>query len=92
MPLLNALDVVDYMSPPRVVFDDRESLESAVERLDSEHLTGAPVVDERGAFVGVVRRRSMPDDVEGEGSASVGRFADPAAPTTTSGEHLDSAL
>lgn len=92
MPLLNALDVVDFMNPPRVVFDHRESLASAVARLDDEHLSGAPVVDERGAFIGVVQRRAMPDDADADGLANIGRFADPAAPTTTSGDHLDSAL
>jgi H+/Cl- antiporter ClcA/predicted transcriptional regulator len=93
MPLLGSLNVADFMARPRVVLAGDEAVASAVGRLDDERLPGAPVVDERGAFVGVVRRSSLPPlDEDGDGATNVGRFADPAAPTATNDEHLDSAL
>jgi CBS domain-containing protein len=93
MPLLGSMSVADFMARPRVVFAGDDPVGSALERLDGAALPGAPVVDERGAFVGVVRRLTLGEVGEGsEGTDNVGRFADPAAPTATIDEHLDSAL
>jgi CBS domain-containing protein len=60
--------------------------------MDDASVPGAPVVDERRLFVGVARRRWRADGSPDDGLENVGRFADPSAPTVTSGDHLDAAL
>jgi CBS domain-containing protein len=92
MPLLGSLAVTDFMASPRVVLSDDSTVVDALSRMDDTSVPGAPVVDERRLFVGVVRRRLLADGSPDDGLDSVGRFADPSAPTATSGEHLDSAL
>jgi CBS domain-containing protein len=92
MPLLGSLAVTDFMAAPRVVLSDETTVVEALSGLDDAGVPGAPVVDERGLFVGVVRRGSLADVAPDGGLENVGRFADPSVPTATSGEHLDSAL
>lgn len=91
MPLLGSLDVADFMVSPRVVLASEESVALSVEKLDDAEVPGAPVIDERGAFIGVARRTQLPTPGTND-ETNVGKLADPAAPTTTSDAHLDSAL
>ncbi len=92
MPLLGTLDVAEFMAVPRVVFTGRNSVGEAAAKLEREQLPGAPVVDERGAFIGVVRRPALAERAVTLPDADVAREADLTAPTTTAGAKLDSAL
>jgi H+/Cl- antiporter ClcA/CBS domain-containing protein len=92
MPLLGSLAVADFLAPPRVVLSDETPVAEALTRMDDASVPGAPVVDERRLFVGVARRRLLADGSPDDGLENVGRFADPSAPTVTSGDHLDAAL
>ncbi|PZS19684.1 MAG: chloride channel protein, partial [Acidimicrobiales bacterium] len=98
MPLLSSLAVTEFMGPPRVIFDARNGAGEAADKLTRDGLPGAPVVDEREAFIGVVARDRLREaaggeDVEATGDdIEVGRLADPTVPTATAGDNLDSAL
>lgn len=98
MPLLGSLAVTEFMAPPRVVFDAHNGVGEAADKLARDGLPGAPVVDEREAFIGVVGRDRLRevaggDDVEvGGDDVEVGRLVDPTVPTATVGDNLDSAL
>jgi H+/Cl- antiporter ClcA len=54
MPLLSQLSVADAMRRPRLVLEARLSGEAAAERLAAERVSGAPVVDRDGRFIGTV--------------------------------------
>ncbi|MGH2872631.1 MAG: TrkA C-terminal domain-containing protein [Solirubrobacteraceae bacterium] len=90
MPLLETLAVADVMAPPRLVLTGHDTALAAAERLAALRLPGAPVVDERDAFIGLVQRDRLTRDAQGD--VGVGRLADPAAPTTIDTDHLESAL
>ncbi|MGH9071095.1 MAG: chloride channel protein [Acidimicrobiales bacterium] len=89
MPLLSALRVSDVMTRPRVIFDARNEVGEAADKLRREGLRGAPVVDQAGAFIGTVSLARLD---KADQAAEAGRLADPAAPTTVASAHLDSAL
>ncbi len=91
MPLLGTLGVTEFMTPPRVVFDARNGVDEASGKLTRDGLPGAPVVDEREAFIGVVVRDRLSEVAGGE-DIDVGRLVDPTVPTATVGDHLGSAL
>jgi chloride channel protein, CIC family len=92
MPLLNSLFVRDFVAEPRVVLAGDEFAALALSRLDDAGVQGAPVVDERGLFVGTVAQTGVFDAAEAAPESAVGKVADPAAPTTTTADRLDSAL
>jgi CIC family chloride channel protein len=90
MPLSRTLRVADAMTPPRVILSGHNTVPEVVAKLDREGLPGAPVVDERGAFIGTVLRSRL-DDRQGD-EIEVGRLVDPTAPTITTDARLDSAV
>ncbi|HLI24421.1 MAG TPA: chloride channel protein, partial [Acidimicrobiales bacterium] len=90
MPLSRSLRVADAMSPPRLILSGRNQADEVAAKLDREGLPGAPVVDERGAFIGTVLRPRLSADVAPD--TEVGRLADPTAPTVAADDRLDSAL
>lgn len=92
MPLLGSLDVAEFMARPRVVLSGRTTAADAAAELSREGLPGAPVADERGALIGVVRRTGLEETAADNGEVIVGRLADPTAPTTTTSDQLESAL
>ena len=101
MPLLGLVTVADAMSRSRVVFDSRNGAVEAAAKLLRESLPGAPVVDEKGAFVGTVSTKALqealpsPDPAESseaDHGPDVGRLADPTAPTVLGTDRLTSAL
>jgi chloride channel protein, CIC family len=54
LPLLATLRVADVASPPKAVLTEDALVGAALEILRSADLPGAPVVDERGSYVGTV--------------------------------------
>ncbi|MGH3235257.1 MAG: chloride channel protein [Streptosporangiaceae bacterium] len=92
MPLLASLDVADFMAPARLVLTERDIVSEAAGKLAALALPGAPVTDERGAFIGVLGAASLDDGARANGQLAVGRLADPGAPTTITTDHLDAAL
>ncbi|MGH9064869.1 MAG: TrkA C-terminal domain-containing protein [Acidimicrobiales bacterium] len=92
MPLLASMRVAEVMGRSRVIFDARNGIGEAADKLGREGLPGAPVVDETGAFIGVVQRDALVQAAGPDGDAEVSRLADPTAPTTNAADRLDSAL
>ncbi|HEX7105167.1 MAG TPA: chloride channel protein, partial [Acidothermaceae bacterium] len=92
MPLLHSLSVNDFMAEPRVVLAGDEPAALALSRLDVARVPGAPVIDERGLFVGTVDRAVVFEVAGATPDSAVGKVADPSAPTATSSDRLDSAL
>ncbi len=90
MPLLGALRVADFLAAPRVILAEHDSASVAADSLTGKSLPGAPVVDEREAFIGVVNTAELSKPSYADGA--VGRLADPTTPTTTVTDSLDSAL
>lgn len=89
MPLLGSLPVAEFMTGPRVVFSARNTAGEAADKLRRERLPGAPVVDERHAFIGSVRTERLG---EADPDLEVARAADPTNPTVSVTAHLDLAL
>jgi CIC family chloride channel protein len=92
MPLLSSLGVADFMARPKVIFSGRNTVGEGAEKLAREGLPGAPVVDEREAFVGVVRAGELAEMAGQSPDAELGRVADPTAPTVAVDATLDVAL
>ena len=76
LPLLESIRVADAMQPPTVVLDAATTASEAVTRLQQFGVPGAPVVDERNLFVGVVDADALAKKDAAEASAPVGRLAD----------------
>lgn len=92
MPLLGSLEAADSMSPPRVVLAASTPVGNALQLVTTDHVPGAPVVDERGAFTGVVRLAELRDAADHENPGDVGRLADPTAQSIAVKDRLDAAL
>ncbi|MGH9065588.1 MAG: CBS domain-containing protein, partial [Acidimicrobiales bacterium] len=60
------------MGRPRVIFDARNTVTEAAAKLERESLPGAPVVDEAGTFIGVVRRGRLSTAAGGAGGGAGG--------------------
>jgi len=87
---LSAVPVANVMTAPRLVVRREESAEAARERLAELGLQGAPVVDERGVYVGTLRYDAVQgDDVKGK---TAGELADRTAPVLTEDVTLDAAM
>ena len=54
LPLFTTLKVGDIVQPAVLVLDHRDSVSKALESLQKASLSGAPVRDDRGRYVGVV--------------------------------------
>jgi len=76
LPLLETIDVATVMAPPAVVLDGTTPVADAATALTASGLPGAPVVDERGRFVGVVDRQALSALASTAGDEPVGRIAD----------------
>lgn len=92
MPLLGSIAVCDFMSRPRVVFISHNTIAEAREKLEREELPGAPVVDERQRFVGTVELARVREVAGDQGDESLGRLANPTAPTVRLDATLDVAI
>ncbi|MHB1486788.1 MAG: CBS domain-containing protein [Acidimicrobiales bacterium] len=92
MPLLGSIQVSEIMARPRVVFIGRNSVAEGAAKLERENLPGAPVVDERGAFIGVVGCQQLMRAAQDNPKADISRLADPTAPTISTAARLDAAL
>ena len=83
LPLLESIRVEDAMKPPIVVLDGATTAEDALERLRHLGVPGAPVVDERHLFVGVVDTGYLAEHAGEEDDIPVGRLADRQAVIVT---------
>jgi len=83
LPLLEAIRVDETMQRPKVVFPATTTVSDAADRLEDLHLPGAPVVDERDLFVGVVDADRLREHVEADETVSVGHVADRQAMTVS---------
>jgi H+/Cl- antiporter ClcA len=75
LPLLEGVEVAVVMAPPRLVLDGTTAVATAAGQLAAAGLPGAPVVDERGRFVGVVDTAAL-GTATVDGEQPVGRIAD----------------
>lgn len=92
MPLLGSIPVSEFMSGPKVVFSARNTTSEAAAKLARERLPGAPVVDERHAFIGSLRVDQLVRAVQDHPDAESARDADPTFPTVAETDNLDVAL
>jgi H+/Cl- antiporter ClcA/predicted transcriptional regulator len=81
LPLLETMAVGEVMHRPNVVLDAAVPADDALAVLRHHDVPGAPVVDERGLFVGVVDADRLAEMPPEERSAPVGRVADRQAAT-----------
>ncbi len=92
MPLLGSLPVAEFMATPKVILSARDRSGAAADQLVRERLPGAPVVDERRAFVGSVTAARLLEVAGADPDAELGREADPTTPTVAATANLDVAL
>lgn len=91
MPLLANVAVRDAMAEPRLVVSSRRSVR-VVRRLMAEAgVPGAPVVDESGAYVGVVAAAPL-EDARIDDERSIADLADAHVPSVGAAARLDAAL
>jgi CIC family chloride channel protein len=91
MPVLATMSVRQAMAPPRLVIDGRTSLGPARRQLEEAGLSGAPVVDAEGRFVGSVYLDDVGPARSGP-AGGIGGRVDPTAPTIAVSANLDAAL
>lgn len=58
-PLLSTLTVGDALAPAALTLTPDDRLDAAAARLDAAEFSGAPVLDEAGAVVGILTRRDL---------------------------------
>ncbi len=89
LPLLGRVEVADAMSPPRVLLPDTTSSDDALARLHEKEVPGAPIVDGRSQFLGII---DTADLERRAGSGPVGRRVDTSAATVPVDANLDQAI
>lgn len=87
-----ALPIHEVMAPPRLVLRADTSLAEARERLRAADLPGAPVVDERNLFVGLVQRSEIEASTAGAEHTPMGRLANAEAMTLAVDATLEAAM
>ncbi len=70
---LGTLTAYDVMTRDVITLRDADSIESAIEQLRKNHISGAPVVDAAGKFVGILSLSDLVRDAQGD-SAGAGSF------------------
>lgn len=73
---LGSLRARNIMTPHVIVVQQTDTIEDALHVLRSHHITGAPVIDDRGRFVGIL---SLQDLVDAPHAASSGESIVPLA-------------
>lgn len=89
LPLLSSVPAGDVMTPPRLALPGQLPLEEANDLLRDRRLPGAPVVEDDGRFVGVLR---LLEETELSGSVRARAAADRTYPSVRSDQGLDDAL
>ncbi len=92
LPLLSGIKVEEALATARVVLQESDELEEAVERLMAADVPGAPVVDRSGRFMGTVGTREALRGYEERPDSRVGRLVDATAPSVNVRTTLDRAL
>jgi CIC family chloride channel protein len=92
MPLLATVRVGSVASAPRVVLQDGISSKEALRLLEAAGVPGAPVVDERGTYVGTVDAERLEARAREGVAEPVGRLADTTTATVSESATLDVAL
>ena len=92
LPLLASVTVSEVMAPLRVVLRSDEPIDQAMSRLTDRQLPGAPVVDDSGAYLGIVTAHSLESSPSEDAVALVGRLVDVTAPSVQQGASVDVAL
>ena len=88
LPLLGSVRATDSMQPADLTIDRREPVSVARRRLSDRGMDAAPVVDEQGAYVGMVTAEALS---EAE-LVNVGAAVDTAAPSLPEGASLEDAV
>ncbi len=90
LPLLATIGTARAMASPRLVLDEGLSSDEARLAVAGAAVSGAPVVDAEGRFVGSLSRSTL--DTAGTRGPRAGDLADTAVPTASVTAYLDSAL
>jgi H+/Cl- antiporter ClcA len=88
LPQLGAVGVTEVMARPRLILPAELPVATAIERIAAAGVPGAPVVDERRGFVGVLTG----DQPEHGDTHTAGHAADGSYPTVPVDRGLDFAL
>jgi CIC family chloride channel protein len=92
MPLLANVLVSEVMSTPRLVLEARWDVEQAVHALRRYGLPGAPVVDDRGVFLGTVTTPALVDLMDTSPTTTLDHVVDVTSPSVLAIAALDVAL
>ena len=90
LPLLAAIRTSRAMARPRLVLQEGISTDEVRSALEGANVSGAPVVDAEGRFVGTLAKARL--DAASAREHRAGDLADAGAPTVSVSTHLDSAL
>lgn len=88
LPLLSSISIADVMTPPALVLNAATPVDEARSAIESSGRSDAVVVDDAGAFVGVMSLHSS----EGEPARTAGSVANRDYPSVSSDQGLDVAL
>jgi CIC family chloride channel protein len=83
LPLLRSVTVSSVASTPRIVLHAAGHARAALASLEAAKVPGAPVVDERGTYLGAVDRDRLAQRLGAGADPAVGSVLDAAAATVT---------
>lgn len=92
MPLLANVQVAEVMARPRLLLEARNTAAEALGRLEATGVPGAPVVDERGMFLGTLSASSLATRANGSSETRLDKMVDVTAPSIDERAALDVAL
>lgn len=92
MPLLSLIEVSHVAKPPRVVIQDSTTVSRALASLQSAQVTGAPVVDGEGIYLGTVGLDQLLQIPEEDRGSEVSRVTETTTTTVPQSARLNDAL
>lgn len=92
LPLLATLRVGDVAGPPKAVLYEGATLSAAVESLERADVQGAPVVDERGSYIGTVDRARLETAARVHPEHKLANSVDPTTVTVAASADMEVGL
>lgn len=92
MPLLALLHAGEVARPPKLVLPQEVPGARGLELLRAANVSGAPVVDREGLYLGTVSTASLAQAVEADPQAPLGAVLTETTPTVPASTRLDEAL
>lgn len=92
MPLLSALRVDEVAKAPRVLVRQGAPVVEALAQLTEARVSGAPVIDENGLFLGAISAQLLAETASTAPQVTVDQVLDPTAATVQASARLNVAL